>query len=105
MVSQQLDLEGAPVEYARPPEEKPRKETERAGDWLAKRSAENSEGWRRGVIEGALWCLAELDALTGAHALPIAAPHRRMIEDALRRRFGDVHVERRIREVGGEVTP
>jgi hypothetical protein len=98
-VSEQLDMVGVPVDYARPPEELPTPTKERAGDWLAKRSAEHSEGWRRGVIEGALWCLAELDALTGAHALPIAAPHRRMIEDALRRRFGAEHVDRRIAEV------
>lgn len=95
-MSDQLDLEGAKVEYARPPEERPTKE--RPGEWLAQRSAENSEGWRRGVIEGALWVLGEFLA---QHPDDDYVLEQHILAE-LRRRFGDEHVDVRMREVGGD---
>lgn len=92
-MSSQLDIEGAVVEYARPPEERPTSTSVRT-DWLARLSAEDSAGWRRGVIEGALGVLGlRLD--DGAL--------RELVLADLRRRFGAEHVDRRLRELGGEV--
>ena len=89
----QTDIEGIPVEYARPPETRP--ERERPGAWLEQRTHEYDEAWRTGVIEGALWVLGEFLA---EHPDDDYVLEQRILAD-LRSRFGDEHVARRIAQV------
>lgn len=95
-MSEQADLEGMAVDYARPPETPPT-ERERKPDRLSEIARDYNDAQRSGIIEGALWVLRVKSSHEPDRYIQVDGTLTTLtdaIEAALRRRFGDEHVDR-----------
>jgi hypothetical protein len=88
MSGEQQDIEGLPVDYARPPEAEEPATRSSVPDRLAVIVGEYNDAQRSGIIEGVLWACRRFAMFPGM------ADEIAEVEAALRKRFGSEHVDR-----------